>query len=118
MIDRRAETAAVNAIASGSQHTTMRAISQRIARFESASAPEWGLVALGAAPGKLHDVVRRGLAPACTAVRPRRHQLAALFARRSSREATLAAGGLTMRSINAAKASKARRFSGKYSYLS
>jgi hypothetical protein len=30
----------------------------------------------------------------------------------------LAAGGLTMRSINAAKASKARRFSGKYSYLS
>jgi hypothetical protein len=118
VIDRRAETAAVNAIASGSQRRTMSAIRNRIARFESASAPEWVLAALGAAHGKLHDVVRRGLAPACTAVRPRRHQLAALFARRSSREATLAAGGLTMRSINAAKASKARRFSGKYSYLS
>jgi hypothetical protein len=38
-----AETAAVNAIASGSQHRNMNAISNRIARFESASAPEWGL---------------------------------------------------------------------------
>jgi hypothetical protein len=38
-----AETAAVNAIASGSQHRNMSAISNRIARFESASAPEWGL---------------------------------------------------------------------------
>ena len=118
VVDRRAETAAVNAIASGSQRRTMSAIRNRIARFESASAPECGLAALGAAHGKLHDVVRRGLAPACTVVRPRRHQLAGLFARRTSREATLAAGGLTMRSINAARASKARRFSGKYSYLS
>jgi hypothetical protein len=38
----------------------MGAIRNRIARFESASAPEWGLVALGAARGKLHDVVLRG----------------------------------------------------------
>jgi hypothetical protein len=40
VIDRRAETAAVNAIASGSQRRTMSAIRNRIARFESASAPE------------------------------------------------------------------------------
>jgi hypothetical protein len=88
------------------------------AHSESTSAPRWGLAASGAAPGKLHDVVLCGWHRLATVVRPRLHQLAALFARRSSREATLAAGGLTMRSINAAKASKARRFSGKYSYLS
>jgi hypothetical protein len=38
-VDRRAETAAVSAIASGSQHSTMSAISQRMARSLSVSAP-------------------------------------------------------------------------------
>jgi hypothetical protein len=32
VVDRRAEAAAVNAVASGSQHSTMSAISHRIAR--------------------------------------------------------------------------------------
>jgi hypothetical protein len=38
-VDRRAEAAAVNAVASGSQHRTIRTISQRIARSGSVSAP-------------------------------------------------------------------------------
>jgi hypothetical protein len=38
-VDRRADTAAVNAIASGSQHSTMRAISNRIARSSSPPMP-------------------------------------------------------------------------------
>jgi hypothetical protein len=37
--DRPAEAAAVNAIANGSQHNTMRAISHRMARSLSAFAP-------------------------------------------------------------------------------
>jgi len=38
-LDRRAEAAAVNAIAKGSQDSTMSAISQRMARSLSVSAP-------------------------------------------------------------------------------
>jgi hypothetical protein len=37
-VDRRAEAAAVNAIASGSQHSTMRAISHRMSHSASVSA--------------------------------------------------------------------------------
>jgi hypothetical protein len=39
VVDRRAEAAAVNAMASGSQHRTMSAISRRIAFSLSVSAP-------------------------------------------------------------------------------
>jgi len=38
-VDRRAEAAAISAMASGSQHSTMRAISHRIASSMSAAAP-------------------------------------------------------------------------------
>jgi hypothetical protein len=37
--DRRAEAAAVRAMARGSQHNTIKAMSQRIARSESVSTP-------------------------------------------------------------------------------
>src|SRR5260370_22610544 len=39
VVDRRADAATVSAIASGSQHRTMNAISHRIARSESVSIP-------------------------------------------------------------------------------
>jgi hypothetical protein len=39
VVYRRADAAAVNEIASGSQHSTMSAISHRIARSLSVSAP-------------------------------------------------------------------------------
>jgi hypothetical protein len=39
VVDPQADVAAVNAIASGSQHSTIRAMSHRIARSESVSAP-------------------------------------------------------------------------------
>src|SRR6266852_4089368 len=42
LVVRRVEAAAVNAIASGSQHNTIISISHRIARSQSASAPMRG----------------------------------------------------------------------------
>jgi hypothetical protein len=63
LVDRRAEAAVVNAMASGSQVSTMRAISHRIARLLSVSAPRVRRCT-GLAPFRLDLVALGGLGAA------------------------------------------------------